>query len=199
MIIGEPMIGPRKGHGYSAKQAGLLACIVLSIFFLLHHFLSTNDSSVFHYQLGSSGLYTTLHEDRTSDVNDSFESFRGRDTCGFSSTDLHLPFEPRCKDQSSLLNSMSDGGRPGFDAPYMPRGCDLKFYSTREICQILTRFESIIFLGDSLIRHLLGAFSILLRENLEYGAQQQWMDELYVVHVLVLSTPSPSPCLWKLI
>ncbi len=84
---------------------------------------------------------------------------------------------------------MSDGGRPGFDAPYMPRGCDLKFYSTREICQILTRFESIIFLGDSLVRHLLGAFSILLRENLEYGAQQQWRDELYAIRFLPLFTP----------
>lgn len=72
---------------------------------------------------------------------------------------------------------MTEGGRGGFDAPYIPRGCDLKFYTSAEICRILSRFQSIVIFGDSLMRHLTAAFAILLRENLDNGGQMQWVTE----------------------
>ncbi|KAI9728232.1 MAG: hypothetical protein M1828_004693 [Chrysothrix sp. TS-e1954] len=89
--------------------------------------------------------------------------------------DLHSPFDPLCKTTTSVLTSMTDGGRGGFDAPYIPRGCDLRFYTTSEICSILSRYEAIVIFGDSLMRHLTSALSMLLRENYEYGGQQQWL------------------------
>lgn len=109
---------------------------------------------------------------------DFFRNFIGRERCAFGSPDLHLPSANAdlCPNRTALLDSMTDGGRRGFEAPYMPRDCDLRFYTTAEICAILSRFEDVVFLGDSMVRHLIGAFLMLLRENYEYGAQTQWTD-----------------------
>lgn len=111
---------------------------------------------------------------RLADQTDIFEAFIGRHTCGFGALDIHRPFDPLCLNATNMLRAMSDGGRGGFDMPYQPRGCDLRFYETAEICQILDRFESILIYGDSLMRHLASAFAILLRENLDWGGQEQW-------------------------
>lgn len=112
--------------------------------------------------------------DRTSDHTDIFHHWIGRDKCGFGSMDLHLPSDLLCDNPTDMLQSMSDGGRGGFDAPYIPRGCDIKFYTSQEICSILSRYERVIIYGDSLMRHLTSAFAMLLRENMEFGGQQQW-------------------------
>lgn len=111
---------------------------------------------------------------RLSDQTDIFETFAGRETCGFGALDIHRPFEPLCSNATSVLRAMSDGGRGGFDMPYQPRGCDLRFYTTSEICRILNKFESVLIYGDSLMRHLTSAFAMLLRENLDWGGQEQW-------------------------
>lgn len=82
-----------------------------------------------------------------------------------------------------MLEAMSSGGRIGHDAPYMPRGCDMRWFSTEEICEILSRFEKVIIFGDSMMRHVIGSINVLLRKDLGYGAVTDWNfspDERYV-------------------
>lgn len=69
---------------------------------------------------------------------------------------------------------MSGGGRIGNNAPYQPRGCDLRWFSTEEMCDILSRFERITIIGDSLMRDVAIAFHVFLRRDLVNGAQQDW-------------------------
>ncbi|KAK9461246.1 uncharacterized protein V1516DRAFT_624902, partial [Lipomyces oligophaga] len=111
---------------------------------------------------------------RASDLMDTFSRFANKETCPVSSLELHRPFEPLCNDKASLIAAMSDGGRIGIDAPYMPRGCDMRWYDRADICRIVSRYDKILFIGDSMVRHLVGALHILLREDLGYGAVTQW-------------------------
>ncbi|KAI9670742.1 MAG: hypothetical protein M1817_003852 [Caeruleum heppii] len=103
---------------------------------------------------------------RIPDMVDTFADYRYRSTCNISSLDLHTPFASLCTDRVSLLNAMSSGGRIGHDAPYMPRGCDMRWFSTNEICEILSRFEKVIFVGDSMMRHVIGSINVLIRKDL---------------------------------
>lgn len=73
-----------------------------------------------------------------------------------------------------MIEAMSGGGRIGFDAPYMPRGCDMRWFSTEEVCEILGRFEKVIILGDSMMRHVIGSINVLVRKDLGYGAVTDW-------------------------
>ena len=73
-----------------------------------------------------------------------------------------------------MLTAMSSGGRIGHDAPYMPRGCDMRWFSAEEICEILGRFEKVIILGDSMMRHVIGSINVLIRKDLGYGAVTDW-------------------------
>ena len=59
-----------------------------------------------------------------------------------------------------------DGRAEGFDMPYTTRGCDMQLFSTSEICDILSKFDQIRIVGDSLMRYLARGFMILLREDL---------------------------------
>jgi hypothetical protein len=61
----------------------------------------------------------------------------------------------------------------------------MRWFNTEEICSILTRYEKVVILGDSLMRHVLGAMAILIRQDLGYGAIQDWLlpeahEERYV-------------------
>ncbi|KAL8675224.1 MAG: hypothetical protein Q9168_000344 [Polycauliona sp. 1 TL-2023] len=111
---------------------------------------------------------------RQADVVDAFASYKYRNTCNISSLDLHSPFAPLCADRQALLQAMSSGGRIGHDAPYMPRGCDMRWFSTEEICEIFSRFEKVVILGDSMMRHVVGSLNVLLRKDLGYGAVTDW-------------------------
>ncbi|KAK9431640.1 hypothetical protein V1505DRAFT_368203 [Lipomyces doorenjongii] len=121
--------------------------------------------------------------DRPSDMIDTFAHFKSRGICKISALEIHRPFEPLCQTKDSVLHAMSGGGRIGFDAPYMPRGCDMRWYDRSEICGIVSRFDKILFIGDSMMRHIVGALHVLLREDLGYGAVTAWnfrQDELDV-------------------
>ncbi|MCJ1459296.1 hypothetical protein MMC28_009673 [Mycoblastus sanguinarius] len=107
---------------------------------------------------------------RFSDTIDTFLGYKYRNTCNISSLDLHAPFAPLCPDRKSMITAMSSGGRIGNDAPYMPRGCDMRWFSTEEICETLSRFEKVIILGDSMMRHVIGSINVLVRKDLGYGA-----------------------------
>lgn len=111
---------------------------------------------------------------RYSDTIDTFSSYKYRNTCNISSLDLHAPFAPLCPDRESMVTAMSSGGRIGNDAPYMPRGCDMRWFSTEEICEILARFEKVIIVGDSMMRHVIGSINVMIRKDLGYGAVTDW-------------------------
>jgi hypothetical protein len=114
------------------------------------------------------------HPHRYPDTVDTFETYKYRNACNISSLDLHAPFAPLCPDRKSMIRAMSSGGRIGHDAPYMPRGCDMRWFSTEEICEILSRFEKVIIVGDSMMRHLVGSINVLVRKDLGYGAVTDW-------------------------
>lgn len=111
---------------------------------------------------------------RSPDILDTFQLYKFRNTCNVSSLDLHTPFSPLCQDSSSMLTAMSSGGRIGHDAPYMPRGCDMRWFTTEEICEILGRFDKVVLVGDSMLRHIIGSMNILIRKDLGYGAVTDW-------------------------
>ncbi|KAI9884502.1 MAG: hypothetical protein M1823_003717 [Watsoniomyces obsoletus] len=121
---------------------------------------------------------------------DYFRNFEGRQDCGISSQDVYVAPSttghdgnsikkyPFCKNRAGLLEAMSGGGRHGFDAPFFPKGCHYRWYSTPEICMILERFDGLIFIGDDMVRNIYVALNILLRENVALGGLRQWdMDE----------------------
>ncbi|KAI9835228.1 MAG: hypothetical protein M1838_005361, partial [Thelocarpon superellum] len=112
--------------------------------------------------------------ERLPDISDTFASYKYRNTCNISSLDLHTAFSPLCHDRRALLDAMSSGGRIGHDAPYMPRGCDMRWFSTEEVCEILGRFEKVIIVGDSMMRHVIGSINVLVRKDLGYGAVTDW-------------------------
>lgn len=91
---------------------------------------------------------------RYPDKIDTFANYKYRNTCNISSLDLHAAFAPLCLDRPSMLTAMSFGGRIGNDAPYMPRDCDMRWISTEELCEILSRFGKIRIVGDSMMRHV---------------------------------------------
>ncbi|KAL2004265.1 hypothetical protein VTN02DRAFT_3990 [Thermoascus thermophilus] len=119
-----------------------------------------------------------------SPTDDYLARFVGREECGISSKHLYNPpiangderelKDAYCQNRASLLDAMSNGGRHGFDAPYIPQGCHYRWYSTSEICEILGRFNGIIFIGDASLGNIYAAFNILLRENLAFGSLKQW-------------------------
>jgi hypothetical protein len=113
---------------------------------------------------------------RDPDIFDTFANYKYRNhsDCRISSLDLHTPFEPLCKTRADFLAAFSGGGRVGFDAPFMPRDCDMRWYTTEEVCEILARFEKVIVVGDSMMRHVVGAMNVLLRTSLGYGAVTNW-------------------------
>lgn len=115
---------------------------------------------------------TTIH-----DLSDGFSTFRRTDTCSFSTLDLHRPFTPLCDTRSSLLNAMSTGGRIGFDAPYSPRDCDMRWFRPDEMCEILSRFSRVQIIGDSLMRNLAVALNLLMRTDLYNGGRTTWVDD----------------------
>jgi len=73
-----------------------------------------------------------------------------------------------------MLTAMSSGGRIGHDAPYMPRGCDMRWFTSEEVCEILGRFDKVVLVGDSMLRHVIGSINILIRRDLGYGAVTDW-------------------------
>ncbi|KAI0883683.1 uncharacterized protein GGS22DRAFT_194942 [Annulohypoxylon maeteangense] len=116
-----------------------------------------------------------LPESRTRELKDTLVGYKHRGgDCNVSSLDLHIPFGSICPDRNSMLTAMSSGGRVGKDSPYVPRGCDMRWFSTLEACEILGRYSQVILVGDSMLRHVIGALNILIREDLGYGGVTDW-------------------------
>ena len=80
----------------------------------------------------------------------------------------------------------------------MPRGCDMRWFSTEEICQIFGCIEKVIVIGDSMMRHVVGAITVLLRKDLGYGAVTNWnfsSKERYIFQYHASSFSYADPCL----
>ena len=134
------------------------------------YFVSPNYTHIARlaFQSPESGPY------RLPDTVDTFADYKHRSSCNISSLDLHGAFGPLCVDRKAMLAAMSGGGRIGKDAPYMPRGCDMRWFTSEEVCEILGRFEKVIIVGDSMMRHVIGSMNVLIRKDLGYGAVTDW-------------------------
>jgi hypothetical protein len=47
-------------------------------------------------------------------------------------------------------------------------------YTSEEVCEILGRFDKVVLVGDSMLRHIIGSINILMRKDLGYGAVTNW-------------------------
>lgn len=166
--------------------------------FLILILLAFNASFIFVYR---SPTHTPAPISLTAESTpiDAFLNFEGYEECGISLPELYERPPPvdkgnghYCPIRSTLLRAMSEGGRHGFDAPYASKGesnaisnnnrnwlmhhqdCAFKWFSTEEICMILERFDTVVFIGDTMLRNIYGAFNILLRQNQALGAISQW-------------------------
>ncbi|KAL4793253.1 hypothetical protein BDV19DRAFT_366894 [Aspergillus venezuelensis] len=110
--------------------------------------------------------------------DDLLAQYVGRDECGISSQNLYLPPHPGgelyCQSRESLLASMSNGGRHGFNAPYTSQGCSYHWYTNAEICEIIGRFDGVFFIGDDSLADAYAGFNILLRQDLKQGSLRDW-------------------------
>ncbi|KAI9741389.1 MAG: hypothetical protein M1834_003106 [Cirrosporium novae-zelandiae] len=156
-----------KGRGWILAILGLATLLVT-----LHQLLFGLPSHENPYTIPLSPL----------DVKDFFANFEGHRDCGLVSSDIYIP-PPRptegvksqyCPNRKTLLEALSGGGRHGFNTPFHPRGCHYRWYTTPEVCMILSRFSHIVFIGDDLMSQIYAGFNILLRENMALGAFKQW-------------------------
>ncbi|KAA6414693.1 MAG: hypothetical protein FRX48_01443 [Lasallia pustulata] len=163
---------PQPGWIGGYKSTAILAAFVVAVLLWL---------------VNSSSLRSRKQADRIpispSHAKDYFARFEGHQDCGLLSPDLYIPpaqhehdrrGHPYCPNRATLLEAMSGGGRHGFDAPFFPADCHYRWYSTDEICMILDRFDTVVFIGDSVLQHIYAAFNMLLRENIGMGGLKQW-------------------------
>ncbi|KAI9677879.1 MAG: hypothetical protein M1829_002376 [Trizodia sp. TS-e1964] len=103
--------------------------------------------------------------------------FKGHSECNIRSHELYTPPPPDtpfCANRAKLLSALSSGGRHGFDQPFSPLGCAYRWYSTPELCMVLSRFGSVVLVGDERAAHIAMALQILAREDLALGALRAW-------------------------
>lgn len=107
---------------------------------------------------------------------DLFAEYYGYKQCGLSSQQVYAPDPSQkfCKNSAELLMAMSSGGRHGFDAVYQSRGCNHRWYTHAEICDILERFSMVLIVGDSIARGVHQGVMAIARANLAYGGLKNW-------------------------
>ncbi|KAL7621145.1 hypothetical protein AAE478_008461 [Parahypoxylon ruwenzoriense] len=165
---------PRLCKRYGRYLLIIVAAVIFT--YSWHSFVNFHIGRERHGTLYEYGFPSgALPEARVGELRDAFAGYKHRGKeCNISSLDLHTPFGSTCPDKNSMLMAMSSGGRIGKDAPYLPRGCDMQWFSTWEVCRILGRYSQVILVGDSMLRHVIGAMNILVREDLGYGGVTDW-------------------------
>lgn len=121
--------------------------------------------------------HVTYAPNRVADVTDTFADYTRHENCTISSLELHDPFHPLCSTKQDLLNAASGGGRSGMNKPYIPRDCDMRWFTHAEICEVLSRFSGVTVAGDSMMRNLAIAMHVFLRKDLKTGSHQNWIPE----------------------
>ncbi|KAI3326957.1 hypothetical protein HD806DRAFT_378741 [Xylariaceae sp. AK1471] len=153
----------------------LAAIIILIIFWFLVSFGLRSEPHDMPYSLRCDFPLAADPKIRSSEFSNILVGYKYfGEKCNVSSLEIHRPFDPICPDRVSMLTAMSSGGRIGRDAPYIPRGCDLQWFTTEEACEILGRFSQVVLVGDSMLRHVIGAMNIIVREDLGYGGVTDW-------------------------
>jgi hypothetical protein len=46
----------------------------------------------------------------------------------------------------------------------------MRWFTSEEVCEILGRFDRVVLVGDSMLRHIIGSINILICKDLGYGA-----------------------------
>ncbi|KAI1451238.1 hypothetical protein F4805DRAFT_464019 [Annulohypoxylon moriforme] len=169
------IVGPPRLYRRFVKYFLFLVAVFVSVSFW-YPLSGIPVGRVSHFIAHESGFpLGSLPASRTGELRDTLVGYKHRGgDCNVSSLDLHIPFGPACPDKNSMLAAMSSGGRIGKDAPYLPRGCDMRWFNTFEACEILGRYSQVILVGDSMLRHVIGALNILIREDLGYGGVTDW-------------------------
>ncbi|KAI2627231.1 hypothetical protein GGS21DRAFT_540719 [Xylaria nigripes] len=167
---------PRRILRYSIRTCLLIVAAVLSIWYFGPHVLFAHRRG---FQRGAVSRcefpLTADPQTRAQEFSNTFAGYKHfGEKCNISSLELHRPYDPICPNRNSMLTAMSSGGRIGRDAPYIPRGCDMHWYTTEEVCEILGRFSQVVLVGDSMLRHVIGALNIIVREDLGYGGVTDW-------------------------
>lgn len=62
-----------------------------------------------------------------------------------------------------------DLAREQVPSVFVPRGCRVRFYSPEEACEVASRYSHIVFMGDSLTRHMTGGLFLALTGDYVYG------------------------------
>ena len=146
--------------------------VVLDLVVLRGGFLKQSPNNPSRYNFFMSEADPNI---RTHEFNNTFAVYKHfGEKCNISSMEIHAPYEPVCPTRASMLTAMSSGGRIGRDAAYIPRACDMRWYTTEEVCTILGRFSQVVLVGDSMLRHVIGALNIIVREDLGYGGVTNW-------------------------
>ncbi|KAL4893047.1 hypothetical protein BDV59DRAFT_31656 [Aspergillus ambiguus] len=113
----------------------------------------------------------------SSPASSLLDRYVGLHQCGISSASLYTPpqeSDQYCQTRGSLLSAMSNGGRHGFDAAYTSQGCFYRWYTASEICDILHKFDGVVFVGDESLADIYAGFNIILRQNLKSGSLRDW-------------------------
>jgi hypothetical protein len=126
-----------------------------------------------------------------------------------SSSSLALtPLLPLCDSVSSLLLSLKYGERvstsPSFDisspefdsfislSAFQPYQCQYKWFRSDELCDLLSEFNEVILVGDSLTRHHMQAIFVLLSDDLKSG---MIMIIIISIIIMIMTTSFISTCL----
>ncbi|GES57046.1 hypothetical protein ATEIFO6365_0001033300 [Aspergillus terreus] len=105
------------------------------------------------------------------------DHYVGLHQCGISSASLYTPPQAShqyCQTRDALLSAMSNGGRHGLGAAYTSQGCFYRWYTPSEVCDILQKFDGVVFVGDESLADIYAGFNIILRQDLQTGSLRDW-------------------------
>ncbi|KAL2431323.1 hypothetical protein ABEF95_006467 [Exophiala dermatitidis] len=112
-----------------------------------------------------------------------YETFKVSSGCHLREGDLYIApnasvpgkdRKPFCATRKELLTEMSKGETRSPNTPWVVPECHYHWYSMAEICMILGRFDTIIFVGDTDLQNIYNGFNILLRKDLVKGTLATW-------------------------
>lgn len=55
-----------------------------------------------------------------------------------------------------------------------PKGCFYRWYTPSEVCDILQKFDGVVFVGDESLADIYAGFNIILRQDLQTGSLRDW-------------------------
>ena len=123
----------------------------------------------------SSPKSTNTHKSSTSEIKKETPSY-GVEQCGRNFVDSFGTINqlPLCND---TLSSLHYGYRESYNGPFFPYNiykqeiCNYQWYDSAQICDILQASNRLlIFIGDSLLRHIHQSLYILISDNYRNGA-----------------------------